>query len=316
MASPGENPLSTPGDDRVATASADRRTVRLLLAYEGTRYSGWQVQPGRQTVQGTLAAAIRSISGEVVCPRGASRTDAGVHAMGQVAAFETAARLEPARWRAALNARLPDDIAVLEAREAADGFDPVGAARSKRYRYRIHDGPYRPVFDRRLVWQWRSPLDVGRMAIAAGHLVGEHDFTSFETTPSQRLSKVRSIHSLTVVRTGGPIERPAGPETVRAADEADLFGPEVWIEVEGNGFLHNMVRIIVGTLVMVGSGRRAAAWVAEALAARSRPAAGPTAPPQGLTLLWIRLHDEPGAATEKTVPAACGRAGFRTDHDT
>jgi tRNA pseudouridine38-40 synthase len=311
MASPVENPPSVPADDRIAAMSTDRRTVRLLLAYEGTRYSGWQVQPGRQTVQGTLAAAIRSISGEVVCPRGSSRTDAGVHAMGQVAAFETTASLEPGRWRAALNARLPDDIAVLEAREVSAGFDPVAAARSKRYRYRIHDGPYRPVFDRRLVWQWRSALDVTRMADAARHLVGEHDFTSFETTPSRRLSRVRTIHALSVARFGGPIGPPEARETTPAADETGLSGPEVWIEVEGNGFLHNMVRIIVGTLVTVGSGRRPASWVEEALAARSRPAAGPTAPPQGLALLWIRLHDEPGAA-EDAAPKD-GMAGGRPD---
>jgi tRNA pseudouridine38-40 synthase len=304
MELPLDEPPGSPETVRNGPACPGR-TVRLLLAYEGTRYSGWQVQPGRQTVQGTLAAAIRSISGETVLPRGASRTDAGVHAMGQVAAFETTAKLEPPRWRAALNARLPDDIAVLEARQASDGFDPVGAARAKRYRYRIHDGPYRPVFDRRLVWQWRAALDVAGMEEASRALVGEHDFTSFETTPSQRLSKVRTIHSLAVVRAGTVM---GGPDAPVATGGAGCPAPEVWIEVEGNGFLHNMVRIIVGTLVMVGSGRRDPAWVAEVLAARSRPAAGPTAPPQGLVLLWIDL-DRAAAKPEEGAPADARERG-------
>lgn len=296
MEPPAEKAVLSPTGFGVdASAQTSLRTIRLILAYEGTRYSGWQIQPNRQTVQGTLAAAIRSITGEPVVPRGASRTDAGVHALGQVAAFETRAGLDPHRWRAALNARLPDDICVVEAAHATDGFDPVGAARFKRYRYRIHDAAWRPVFDRRLVWQWRSPLDLGAMQQAAQVLVGEHDFTSFETAPSQRLSRVRTISALTVARVGqnagfGGHDGGAGPRPV---------DPELWIEVEGNGFLHNMVRIIVGTLVMVGIGRRDPSWVATALAARSRAAAGPTAPPQGLVLLSIALDERIGARPDR-----------------
>ena len=144
----------------------------------------------------------------------------------------------------------------------------------KRYRYRIHDAAWRPVLDRHLVWRWRGRLDELRMREAAAALVGEHDFTSFESTPSTRLSKVRTIHSLGVSRP--PL-----------ADDA--AGAEVWIEVEGNGFLYNMVRIIAGSLVMVGAGLRPPEWLTAALAARSRPAAGPTAPPQGLVLVSIDL---------------------------
>ncbi len=258
--------------------TAGPRRICLRLADEGTRYSGWQVQPARTTVQGTLAAAIRSISGEEVVPRGTSRTDAGVHALDQVAVFATAADLDAAAWARALNARLPEDVTVRDAREVGGDFDLFAAAVSKRYRYRIHDAAWRPVLARHLVWRWRGRLDCGRMREAAAHLVGEHDFTSFETTPSARLSKVRTIHEIAVSRP---------------ALEADAAGAEVWIEVEGDGFLYNMVRIIAGSLAMVGAGRREPGWLREALAARHRPAAGPTAPPHGLMLLETRLDPDP-----------------------
>lgn len=263
------------------------RTIRLRLAYEGTRYSGWQTQPGHLTVQGTLAEAIRRVSGEEIRPQGSSRTDAGVHALDQVAAFETASPLGPEIWQRALNAHLPDDITVMAADLAPTGFDPVAAAVRKRYRYRIHDAATKPVLCRQLVWRWRGRLDEAAMAVAAAALVGEHDFTSFETTPSTRRSKVRTIHDLAVVRP---------PLTDDAA------GAEVWIEVEGNGFLYNMVRIIAGSLVMVGAGRRSPEWLAEALAARSRPAAGPTAPPQGLVLVSIQLNPDFPASPENVLP--------------
>lgn len=271
--------IPVPADGAAAEGStgdgpSPGRRIAVRLAYEGTRYSGWQAQPGRTTVQGTLAAAIRQVSGEEVLPKGSSRTDAGVHALDQVAAFTSASGHSAEVWVRALNATLPADVTIREGREVAPDFDPVSAAVKKRYRYRIHDAVWRPVLDRHLVWRWRGRLDESRMREAAGALVGEHDFTSFETTPSTRLSKVRTIHALEVFRP--PL-----------ADDA--AGAEVWVEVEGNGFLYNMVRIIVGSLVMVGAGRRSPGWLGEALAARSRPAAGPTAPPQGLVLVAIDL---------------------------
>ncbi|MFN7812859.1 MAG: tRNA pseudouridine(38-40) synthase TruA [Planctomycetia bacterium] len=278
------------------------RRIGLRLAYDGTRYSGWQTQPGRMTVQGVVTEAIRTISGEDVLVRGASRTDAGVHALDQVAAFTTASALPVAAWVRALNARLPADVTVVEGREVAADFDPVAAAVKKRYRYRIHDAPWRPVLQRHLVWRWRGRLDVTAMAAAAAHLVGEHDFTSFESTPSTRVSKVRTIHSLTVRRPGEPDGGSlADGRTANQPDGLpdDRAGAEVWIEVEGNGFLYNMVRIIAGSLVMVGAGRRPPEWLGTALAARSRPAAGPTAPPEGLTLVSIHLDADawPGFPT-------------------
>lgn len=268
------------------------RSILLHLAYEGTRYSGWQAQPGLPTVQGTLAEAIRSISGEAVEPRGMSRTDAGVHAVAQRAVFTTTKDLSARQWRNAVNARLPDDIAVVDACEVPADYDPVAAALRKRYRYRIHDAAWRPVVGRRFVWRWRSKLDESRMAAAAAALVGEHDFTSFEATPSTRISKVRTIYSLTVTRRDGFDDQP---------------GAEVWVEVEGNGFLHNMVRIIVGTLVMVGAGRRDPDWVAAAVAARDRKAAGPTAPPEGLVLAGADLapfHPAPLHSSTEPCPSS------------
>ncbi len=255
-------------------------TIRLRLAYEGTRYSGWQAQPDRETVQGALAQAIRKVSGEAIVPQGSSRTDAGVHALDQVVAFKTTSRLAPDVWVRAINAWLPPDITVTAGDLAPDDFDPVSAPTAKRYRYRIHDAVPKPVLSRNFVWRWRGRLDVAAMQAAAPALVGEHDFTSFETTPSTRLSKVRTIFSLSVERMAMPGNGP---------------GDEVWIEVEGNGFLYNMVRIIAGSLVMVGAGRRSPMWLAEALAARRRPAAGPTAPPQGLCLMAIHLAPDPPA---------------------
>ena len=250
------------------------RRIGLRLAYEGTRYSGWQIQPERQTVQGNVTTAVREVSGEEVLVRGSSRTDAGVHALDQVAVFTSEREFSADVWGRALNATMPADITVVAAREVAANFDPVASARRKRYRYRIHDAVWKPVLARQFVWRWRGRLDASAMHAAAAALVGEHDFTSFETTPSTRLSKVRTIHALSVFR-------PAATDALGAA--------EVWIEVEGNGFLHNMVRIIAGSLVMVGAGRRPPEWLAEALAARCRPAAGPTAPPEGLVLVQTTL---------------------------
>ncbi|MGI9177599.1 MAG: tRNA pseudouridine(38-40) synthase TruA [Pirellulales bacterium] len=245
------------------------RRIALRLVYDGSRYSGWQLQPGRATVQGTLAEAIRSVSGEEILPKGASRTDAGVHALDQVAAFTSTSGHTAEVWVKALNALLPTDITVREGCEVALDFNPVTAAIRKRYRYRIHDASWRPVLQRHLVWHWRGRLDVDRMREAAMALVGEHDFTSFESSLSPRQSKIRTIHALTVGRP--PL----------ADDAAES---EVWIEVEGNGFLYNMVLIIAGSLAVVGAGKRPPEWLGQALAARRRPAAGPTAPPQGLVL--------------------------------
>ena len=253
------------------------RTLKLRLAYNGERFSGWQTQPDQRTVQGVLSDAIQSICGETIVPKGSSRTDAGVHAVDQIVSFTTTSSITPDVWLRALNAHLPKDVAVLQSSEADPSFDPISEAITKRYRYRIHDGEVRPVLARPFVWQWSSRLDIAAMQAASSFLVGEHDFTSFENPSSPRASKVRRINDLIIQRRDGGEGTP---------------NSEVWIEVEGNGFLYNMVRIIAGTLVMVGTRKRSHTWVGDVLADRQRTSAGPTAPPQGLLLLQTNLKPQ------------------------
>ena len=253
------------------------RTLQLRLAYNGERFSGWQIQPDQRTVQGVLSDAIQSICGETVVPKGSSRTDAGVHAADQVASFTTSSPFTPDVWRRALNAHLPKDVVVLRSSEVHSSFDPITEATTKRYRYRIHDGDVRPVLARPFVWQWNSRLNVSAMEEASSFLIGEHDFTSFENPSSPRASKVRKVNDLTIQRRDGGEGTPDS---------------EIWIEIEGNGFLYNMVRIIAGTLLMVGAGKRPETWVGNVLAGRNRTSAGPTAPPQGLLLLQINLQPQ------------------------
>ena len=253
------------------------RTLQLRLAYNGERFSGWQIQPDQRTVQGVLSDAIQSICGETVVPKGSSRTDAGVHAADQVASFTTSSPFTPDVWRRALNAHLPKDVVVLRSSEVHSSFDPIIEAKTKRYRYRIHDGDVRPVLARPFVWQWNSRLNVSAMEEASSFLIGEHDFTSFENPSSPRASKVRKVNDLTIQRRDGGEGTPDS---------------EIWIEIEGNGFLYNMVRIIAGTLLMVGAGKRPETWVGNVLADRNRTSAGPTAPPQGLLLLQINLQPQ------------------------
>ena len=253
------------------------RTLQLRLAYNGERFSGWQIQPDQRTVQGVLSDAIQAICGETVIPKGSSRTDAGVHAADQVASFTTSSPFTPDIWRRALNAHLPKDVVVLRSSEVNPSFDPISETVTKRYRYRIHDGEVRPVLARPFVWQWNSRLNVSAMQEASFFLVGEHDFTSFENPSSPRASKVRKINDLTIQRRDGGESTPDS---------------EIWIEIERNGFLYNMVRIIAGTLLMVGASKRPETWVGDVLADRNRTSAGPTAPPQGLLLLQINLKPQ------------------------
>ncbi len=258
------------------------RTIRLLLVYDGTDYHGWQRQPGRRTVQGTLEAALEKVTGAPHRIVGSSRTDAGVHALGQVAAFRTASRLPADTLRRALNANLPHDVVAVEAAEAAPSFHPLADAAAKRYRYLLGDGPFPDVFRRRYIWQrWRD-LDAEAMHRAGQALVGRHDFASFQSAGSPREDTVRTLFDVAVTRG--------------FQNEAHLLA----VEVEGDGFLYNMVRTIVGTLVEVGRGARGAPWVADVLAARDRGRAGPTAPPEGLYLLWVRFA---GGAAQGTWPS-------------
>jgi tRNA pseudouridine38-40 synthase len=264
------------------------RWLKLTLAYDGGAYAGWQIQPDKPTVQGTLEAALRQITQEAIRVTAAGRTDAGVHALGQVVGFATQTRLSNDELQRALNAVLPEDIAALAIEDVAESFHATRDAVAKRYRYRIHNGRTPSVFDRHYAWHYPQPLDASTMHAAGQALVGRHDFSSFETAGSERPDSIRTIHELSVVRG------PHGAEFARSSDAAvseklpylcstDL----VSVEVAGDGFLYNMVRTIVGTLVEVGVGARNLNWPAEVLAACDRRAAGQTAPPHGLFLVSV-----------------------------
>lgn len=241
------------------------RTIKLTIAYDGTDYAGWQIQPDRPTVQSVLEEAIQRVTGEASRTLASGRTDAGVHALGQVVGFRTTSKLPPEVFVRALNANLPEDIAVLEAADVADLFHPIGDSIKKRYRYVIHDAEIRDIFCRRYAWHCRYRLDVEPMARAAQVLLGTHDFSSFESAGAPRESSIRTISDISVVRRDSRIE----------------------IEVEADGFLYNMVRAIVGTLVEIGRGSMSEGWIHQVLMAKNRQAAGPTAPPEGLFLVRV-----------------------------
>jgi tRNA pseudouridine38-40 synthase len=243
-------------------------TFKLTIAYDGTNFSGWQFQPSRRTVQGVIQDAWEKITREALQVTATSRTDASVHAQGQVVGVDSNTHLVPEQLYNALNATLPEDVILVSIEEVAAGFHATHDAKRKRYRYQIHNERTRALFDRNFVWYVPQPLDIDRMQRAAQSLVGTHDFASFQAAGSERESTVRTITEIEIRREQVPESR-------------------VLVDVEGDGFLYNMVRIIVGSLVDVGVGRREEQWLADALAARDRRAAGQTAPPQGLCLLKV-----------------------------
>lgn len=241
------------------------RNIKLILAYDGTNYSGFQKQSGSglHTVQERLEEALAALAHTAISVVGAGRTDAGVHARGQVVSFRTGTWTIPTgRIVPALNSVLPPDIAALAAREVPPEFHARYSARAKTYTYTIHNGPVRSPFHRLYAHHLPHPLDERRMTEAARFLVGEHDFSSFQAAGRTVQSAVRTVFACDVARDG------------------DL----VRLTVRGSGFLYKMVRAIAGTLIEVGCGRRRPEEVAEILAARDRSLAGPTAPPQGLCL--------------------------------
>ena len=245
------------------------RNMRLVLSYDGTDFSGWQVQPGLPTIQGTLALAIGRLTGENVLPQGSGRTDAGVHALGQVATFSTESTIPTSNFGKALNGILPASIRILGAAEVPAEFHARKSARRKTYRYRMYREDICPPHLARYVWHYPYPLDEGAMAEAAKFVLGEHDFTSFAAVDPERgveeSSNVRSIFTSSWLREG----------------------QELVYTVEGNGFLHHMVRNLVGTFLLVGKGTWGVSDVERILAARTRAAAGATVPASGLWLLKV-----------------------------
>jgi len=257
---------------------------KLVVAYRGTHYHGWQCQPmlpnykgavpkrgqGIPTIQEILGRAIVGVVNHPVKLSGSSRTDSGVHAKGQIVHFDSDQGQIPTEgMRQAVNNKLPDDILVRSIEMVSSDFDAVRSTISKRYQYAIWNALDRPPFFAELAWHRHHELDISAMERAAEFFVGTHDFASFCKPGHGRMSTVRTLHSC----------------------EISKRGPKLVIGMEGNGFLWQMVRIIVGTLVEVGMGRREAGEMAAMLEAKDRRAAGPTAPPQGLFLQWIRTGE-------------------------
>ena len=252
---------------------------KLTVAYDGTEFHGWQRQhrPGEEplrTVQGVLEKTIVEVVREPITLTGASRTDAGVHARGQVGAFSCDSIIEPKRLAAAVNSRLPEDIQVRRACLVDEGFSPISDAVSKAYRYYIAHGNRRrrlpPLFDRRFVYSCGYALDPALMNDAAPHLIGEHDFSSFARLNHGRESAVRTIHDCSVTA---------------------ISSRRCRIDVSGNGFLYNMVRIIAGTLVDVGRGKLDPNDIPGILKATDRTTAGTTLPPEGLFLMSVKYPE-------------------------
>jgi tRNA pseudouridine38-40 synthase len=245
------------------------RNLTLTVAYDGTDFYGWQIQPDAATVQGTLSSAIGRITGEKVLTQGSGRTDAGVHALAQVATFQTESVIPVANFVVALNDILPASIRVLAAEQVPEDFHPRKSAKAKTYRYRIYRNPICPPLLARYVWHYPYPLDENAMRDAAPLVEGEHDFTSFAAVDPERgregLSNVRRIFSSQWRRESS----------------------ELIYEVRGNGFLHHMVRNLVGTFLLVGKGTLKPAELTRILETKDRSAAGATAPASGLYLVNV-----------------------------
>lgn len=241
----------------------------LTVAYDGTGYNGWQVQPNGVTIEGQLNKALSELFNEDITVIGASRTDAGVHALCNMAVFDTENKIAPEKIAAALNARLPEDIRIQKSIQVPDDFHPRHCNTRKTYEYRIYMGKYENPIGRQYAHFVYVPLNMENMQKAADYLVGEHDFKSFCVAKAQVLSTVRTIYEAKVQKEGNYLT----------------------IRISGSGFLFNMVRIIAGTLLEVGRGTLKPEQMKEILEAKDRQAAGPTAPARGLTLVDFQFCD-------------------------
>jgi len=253
------------------------RNIKATIAYDGTDFAGWQVQPDRRTIQGELKAAIERVVGEQVLPQGSGRTDAGVHAQAQVASFAIEAPIPVENLLFALNRTLPPAIRVTHVCEVPADFHARKSAHAKSYRYRISRVPVTSPFVARYVWHYPFPLDEDKMAVAAPLVIGAHDFTAFAAadpecgTEDTERSNVRTIFSSRFYRSR----------------DGESNAEELIYEVRGNGFLHHMVRNLVGTFVLIGKGTLAPSDITRILASLDRSQAGPTAPACGLALLTV-----------------------------
>ncbi len=248
-----------------------RRRIKIVVAYDGTDFSGWQIQTNGPSIQEHLAEAIEKTCGERSNPVGSGRTDSGVHALAQVAHFDTSSTIPAEKWLGAFHHYLPRSIVVREACDVPMSFDAQRNAIAKLYRYIFNDADWPDPFMRRYAWKVHSRLDESLMRQAAACLVGTHDFRSFETDWPNRRSSVRTISQCSLSR----------------------LGDFVHLDIESNGFLYNMVRTIAGTLMEIGRGRWPVERMREILDGGSRSLAGPTAPPQGLFLVRVTYGEGP-----------------------
>jgi tRNA pseudouridine38-40 synthase len=245
------------------------KRIKCTLSYDGTHFSGYQIQPGKRTVQGELERVLEQMhKGKAIRATASGRTDAGVHAYGQVIHFDTFLSLSADQWKKALNAQLPDDIVIKDVQEAGPSFHARFSAKAKEYRYKVRIAQERDVFLRNYCYHYPYPLDMEAMRRALRLMEGTHDFTSFCSAKTNIDDRIRTIY------------------------QADMAVDQEMLEFRliGNGFLYNMVRIIVGTILEVGQGKRSADSISTILEAKDRRYAGPTAPPQGL-YLWKVYYD-------------------------
>ena len=245
------------------------RRIRLVIQYDGTNYVGWQLQENGVSVQQLLNEAVLAVTGETVQLHGSGRTDSGVHARAQVAHFDTNARMPADKFAIALNMRLPRDIRVLFSEEAPEDFHARFSAKNKTYRYTVQTGLHADVFTRNTALHIHTPLDFERMRLAAADALGEHDFAAFMSAGSTLERTVRTV--------------------TRSEWTAD--GRYFYYDVSANGFLYNMVRILVGTMLEIGSGKLPQDAILRALESKNRSDAGATAPPQGLMLMRVQYED-------------------------
>lgn len=275
------------------------KNIKITIAYDGTDFHGWQIQPGRPTIQGALREVAERLVGSRTTIQGAGRTDAGVHAMGQVANFKANTRLDPEEFQRAFNALLPPAIRVLEAEEVDGHFHARWNALAKTYQYRIFRGKVLSPFDRAYALHYPFPLDQDAMAEAARLFEGEHDFSSFAASPGaeaaeREVNPMREIFRSEIFLRPSPSFGPpsAGREAAQAKLSGEAHGEELVYTVRGKSFLRHMVRKLVGTLLEVGRGRLTPENVRELFALRDRSRSGPTVPPQGLALVSVE-YDEP-----------------------
>lgn len=240
--------------------------IKLIVEYDGTAYAGWQRQKNAVSVQQKIEEAVLKVTGKGAVVNGAGRTDAGVHALGQVAHFDTDSKIPPEKFAYALNANLPQDIRIRSSNKTDEDFDARGSAKIKHYRYLIYNAPQANALNRRICAHVSYPLDIEKMRAAASMLTGEHDFSSFCAAGSTPVkTKIRTIYEISVLKSGEYIS----------------------IDVKGNGFLYNMVRIMAGTLIEAGKGKLTANDVGDILLKKDRSAAPATAPAKGLTMVEV-----------------------------